>query len=198
MLSRETFLLINNILLTLSAATVLLGTLFPLLLESLDMGMISVGPPYFNALFVPMALLLVFALGFGVLLNWKSGKGQWLIQQTRWVLLVSLLVALVYSLVFASSFDVTEFSSIALTVWVVLIIAKDLRNKTRHVGFVKGLKRLKPSYFGMHLAHLGIAITMLGVAVSTQYSEQRDLRMSPGQEVTIGCLLYTSPSPRDS
>ena len=95
LLSRETFVLVNNILLTASAATVLLGTLFPLLLESLNMGMISVGPPYFNTLFVPMAWLLMFALGFGVLLNWKTGNAQWLIKQVRWIGLSSILIAFV-------------------------------------------------------------------------------------------------------
>lgn len=138
LLSKETFLLINNVLLTASAATVLLGTLFPLLLESLDMGMISVGPPYFNTLFVPMALALVFALGFGVLLNWKSGSLSWLIQQTRWIFLASVTIAFGYSLLMGNSFRISELLSIALTAWVVLVIIKDIRNKTRHVGVMKG------------------------------------------------------------
>ena len=186
LLSRETFLLINNILLTACAATVLLGTLFPLLLESLDMGMISVGPPYFNTLFVPMALMLMFALGFGILLNWKNGNAQWLIRQVRWILLTSLLIAFGYSLLMGNAFRISEFLSIALMAWVLLAMVKDIRNKTRQTGLVKGLKRLKPAYYGMHLAHLGIVITVLGVAVSAGYSEQRDLRMAPGERVQIG------------
>ncbi|OED41412.1 c-type cytochrome biogenesis protein CcmF [Endozoicomonas sp. (ex Bugula neritina AB1)] len=186
LLSKETFLLINNVLLTASAATVLLGTLFPLLLESLDMGMISVGPPYFNTLFVPMALALVFALGFGVLLNWKSGSLSWLIQQTRWIFLASVTIAFGYSLLMGNSFRISELLSIALTAWVVLVIIKDIRNKTRHVGVMKGLKRLKPAYYGMHLAHLGVAMVVLGIAITTGYSEQRDLRMAPGERVKVG------------
>ena len=185
-LSRETFLLLNNILLTASAATVLLGTLFPLLLESLDMGMISVGPTYFNALFVPMAMLLVFALGFGTLLNWKQGSGRWLIKQTRWSLLTSILIALGYSLIIDNGFRISEFLSIILVAWVVLTMGKDVLNKTRHTGLKAGLKRLKPSYYGMQLAHLGVAITILGVAISTSHSEQRDLRMAPGERAVIG------------
>ena len=186
LLSRETFLLINNVLLTLSAATVLLGTLFPLLLESLDMGMISVGPPYFNTLFVPMALALIFALGFGIQLNWKQSSGQWLMQQTRWILITCVVVAFGYSLLVGHSFRISESLSIGLVLWIVLTMIKDVLNKTRQTGLIEGLKRLKPAYYGMHLAHLGIAITVLGVAVSSGYSEQRDLRMAPGERVQVG------------
>ncbi|USE38612.1 heme lyase CcmF/NrfE family subunit [Endozoicomonas sp. SCSIO W0465] len=190
MASRETLLLVNNILLTSSAATVLLGTLFPLLLESLDMGMISVGPPYFNFVFVPMALLLAFALGFGVLLNWKSGSVQWLIGQTRWILLVSIIGGIGFSLFYGASFLISEALAMALVLWIVLTMVRDILNKTRNGrtknGLVHALKRLKPAYYGMHLAHLGLAVTIVGIAITSGYSSQRDLRMAPGDRVTLG------------
>ena len=186
-LSRETLLLVNNILLTASAATVLLGTLFPLLLESLDLGMISVGPPYFNAMFVPMTLLLAFALGIGVLLNWKRGTAQWLISQTRWIVMTCVIGGFAFARMFGQDLQVMQVLAMALVLWIVLTMARDMINKTRNApGFWRGLRRLRPAYLGMHLAHLGLAVTIVGVVISSGYSVQRDLRMTPGDRVMLG------------
>nr|MDT0251957.1 heme lyase CcmF/NrfE family subunit [Endozoicomonas sp.] len=188
--SRETLLLVNNILLTASAATVLLGTLFPLLLESLDMGMVSVGPPYFNFVFVPMAMMLAFALGFGTLLNWKNGSVRWLVQQTRWIFLASLTGGFAFSLLYGDSILISEVLAMSLVLWIVLTMGKDLFNKTRKSrkkgGLIDAMKRLKPAYYGMQLAHLGLAVTIVGVSITSGYSSQRDLRMSPGERVSVG------------
>ena len=186
-LSRETLLLVNNILLTASAATVLLGTLFPLLLESLDLGMISVGPPYFNAMFVPMTLLLAFALGIGVLLNWKRGTAQWLISQTRWIVMTCVIGGFAFARMFGQDLQVMQVLAMTLVLWIVLTMARDMINKTRNApGFWRGLRRLGPAYLGMHLAHLGLAVTIVGVVISSGYSVQRDLRMTPGDRVMLG------------
>lgn len=186
-LSRETLLLVNNILLTASAATVLLGTLFPLLLESLDLGMISVGPPYFNTMFVPMTLLLAFALGIGVLLNWKRGTVQWLISQTRWIVMTCVIGGFAFARMFGQDLQVMQVLAMTLVLWIVLTMARDIINKTRNApGFWRGLRRLGPAYLGMHLAHLGLAVTIVGVVISSGYSVQRDLRMTPGDRVMLG------------
>ena len=186
-LSRETLLLVNNILLTASAATVLLGTLFPLLMDALDQGMISVGPPYFNTMFVPMTLLLAFALGVGVLLNWKGSSAQWLISQTRWIVLACGAGGFAFTLFYARGVRVAEVLAIMLVLWIVLTMVRDMFNKTRNAsGLWRGLQRLQPAYFGMHLAHLGLAVTIVGVVISSGYSMQRDLRMAPGDRVSLG------------
>ena len=186
-LSRETLLLVNNILLTASAATVLLGTLFPLLLESLDLGMISVGPPYFNTMFVPLTLLLAFALGIGVLLNWKRGTVQWLISQTRWIVMTCVIGGFACARIFGQDLQVMQVLAMTLVLWIVLTMARDIINKTRNApGFWRGLRRLGPAYLGMHLAHLGLAVTIVGVVISSGYSVQRDLRMTPGDRVMLG------------
>ena len=186
-LSRETLLLVNNILLTASAATVLLGTLFPLLLESLDLGMISVGPPYFNTMLVPMTLLLAFALGIGVLLNWKRGTAQWLISQTRWIVMTCVIGGFAFARMFGQDLQVMQVLAMTLVLWIVLTMATDMINKTRNAsGCWRGLRRLGPAYLGMHLAHLGLAVTIVGVVISSGYSVQRDLRMAPGDRVMLG------------
>ncbi|MDP0562767.1 MAG: heme lyase CcmF/NrfE family subunit [Candidatus Endonucleobacter sp. (ex Gigantidas childressi)] len=184
-LSKETLLLINNILLTVCAGTVLLGTLFPLVLESLDMGMVSVGPPYFNALFVPMVMLLALALGVGVLINWKGGSLTWLIHQVKWIFMTSLIVGAIFSLTYSNKFIIREIVAIGLAAWIVLIMAKDIFNKTRHAGLANGIKRLQPAYYGMHLAHLGLAVAIIGVTISFGYSQQKDIRLSSGESVTL-------------
>ena len=190
LLSRETFLLLNNVLLTCAAATVLIGTVFPLALDALGMGMISVGPPYFNALFVPLSMLLGFSLGLGVLLNWKKGSASWLWQQIRWILLASVVGGFVFSLVYGNEFIVSEALATGLVLWIVLAIARDILNKTRNHGLWSGIKKLKPGYYGMQLAHLGLAVTIIGVAMNSGYTVQKDVRMAPGDQARMGGYVF--------
>ena len=190
MLSRETFLLLNNILLTIAAATVLLGTLFPLVLDALDMGMISVGPPYFNTLFVPLSMLLALSLGVGMLLNWKQNLVSWLWQQVRVILVVSIIGGFAFSLFYGEQLLISEALAMALVLWIVLTIARDIHNKTRHKGLWQGMKKLKASYYGMQLAHLGLAVTIIGVAISSGYTVQKDVRMAPGDSARLGDYVF--------
>ncbi|WP_257276006.1 MULTISPECIES: heme lyase CcmF/NrfE family subunit [unclassified Endozoicomonas] len=190
LLSRETLLLLNNIILVTSCATVLLGTMFPLLLDSLDLGMISVGPPYFNLLFVPLSMLLAACLGIGILLNWKKGSLSWLKQQVRWILVVSVVGGIIFSFLYGDRFLVSEALAIGLVLWMVLTIGKDVRNKTRNIGLLKGMRKLKPAYYGMQLAHLGLAVTFIGVALTSGYSVQKDLRMNPGDTARVGEYVF--------
>jgi cytochrome c-type biogenesis protein CcmF len=191
LLSRETLLLLNNIILITSCATVLLGTMFPLLLDALDMGMISVGPPYFNLLFVPLSMMLAFALGFGILLNWKKGSVSWLVQQMRWILVVSVIGGIVFSYLYGNKFLISEALAIGLVIWIVLVILKDVFNKTRNASnLFAGLRKLKPAYFGMQMAHLGLAVTFIGVALTSGYSIQKDIRMNPGDSAQVGEYVF--------
>ena len=184
----------NNILLAVSCATVLLGTMFPLLVDALGLGMISVGPPYFNALFVPLALLLGFALGIGVLLNWKRSSFSGLLQQVRWIAPVSVLGGVAFALFYADRFIVVEALAIAVVLWLVLTAGRDLLNKTRNArqknSILASVQKLPASYLGMHLAHIGLAITIIGAAMTSGYSEQRDLRMGPGDTARLGQYTF--------
>ncbi|MET4709142.1 c-type cytochrome biogenesis protein CcmF [Endozoicomonas sp. NE43] len=190
LLSRETLLLVNNVVLVASCATVLLGTMFPLLLDALDLGMISVGPPYFNTVFVPLAMILAFALGFGVILNWKHNSTQWLMSQVRWIFVVSALGGLLFSLFYDSRFLISEALAMGLVFWMVLAMIRDIQNKTRNTGLLQGVRKLKPAFWGMHLAHLGVAVCFIGVALSEGYSVQKDLRMAPGQMAEVGDYAF--------
>ncbi|MCR8921696.1 heme lyase CcmF/NrfE family subunit [Dasania sp. GY-MA-18] len=180
-LSREFFLLINNVLLLVAMLTVLFGTLFPLLMDAMGMGKYSVGPPYFNAVFVPiMALLFVF-MGIGPSARWKKTSALYLRGQLLTAALVSVACGLLFPLLLGESYSVAAALAVCFSLWLILSMVVDIREKTRNaVNLVAGLKRLTRAYYGMVLGHVGMAICALGVCLTSQYSVERDLRMQPG------------------
>lgn len=124
--SREVFLLGNNILLVVVMATVLLGTLYPLIADALNWGKISVGPPYFNFFFVPLMALLCLLLGVGPLTNWKNTGFERLKRLLWWPLGVSLIVAGIFPLLYADEYEWTAAASVFVGSWVVLSSKSDL------------------------------------------------------------------------
>ncbi|GAA4652306.1 heme lyase CcmF/NrfE family subunit [Kistimonas scapharcae] len=191
LLSMETFLLLNNILLVTSCAMVLLGTLFPLIFDALGLGKISVGPPYFNTLFVPLTFLIALTMGIGILSRWKDTEGSWLISQLRWVLLASIVLGLAISLFQGTSFELAVALSMILVCWIVLTAIKDILNRCRNKpSLIAGLQSIRRSVWGMHLVHIGLAVSMVGVAMVSFYSGERDLRMAPGQTVELAGYTF--------
>ena len=188
--SRETLLLANNIVLVVATAMVLIGTLYPLILDSLTGSKLSVGPPYFNALFNPLIGLLMLALGLGVVLRWKSTPGNWLLKMLGPVLLVS--AALSLGLTFlAEEFNGAVLVVYFLSFWIVLSGVRDIFDKTRHRGLWQGMRKLTRSYWGMHLGHLGLVVCAIGVVLSSHYSIERDLKMNVGDSVQLGAYSFT-------
>ncbi|CAI3788929.1 Cytochrome c-type biogenesis protein CcmF [Pseudomonas sp. MM227] len=183
--SRETLLLGNNLILLVAASMILLGTLYPLALDALTGAKLSVGPPYFNALFVPLMALLMLTMAVGVLVRWKHTPTAWLRGMLVPVLIGSALLAPLAAWCLGD-FAWPVLTIFALAAWVLLAGARDLHDKTRHTGFRRGLAGLPRSYWGMQLAHLGIAVCALGVVLSSHDSAQRDLRMAPGDAVELG------------
>ena len=183
--SRETLLLANNLVLVVACAMVLLGTLYPLVLDALTGAKLSVGPPYFNALFLPLMAILMLALGVGVLVRWKDTPLKWLRGMLLPVLVVSGALGLLGAWLFGD-FHWAVLATCLLAAWVVLAGVRDLLDKTRHKGLLKGIAGLSRSYWGMQIAHLGIAVCALGVVLSSQYALERDLRMAPGESVEVG------------
>ncbi|MCQ4346668.1 heme lyase CcmF/NrfE family subunit [Pseudomonas stutzeri] len=183
--SRETLLLANNLILVVSCATILLGTLYPLVLDALSGAKLSVGPPYFNALFLPLMAILMAALGVGVLVRWKDTPLKWLTGMLLPVLIASGVLGLLAAFLFGD-FHWAVLATCVLAAWVVLTGLRDLLDKTRHKGLLKGMAGLSRSYWGMQIAHLGIAVCALGVVLSSQYTVERDLRMAPGDSAELG------------
>ncbi|BCG25696.1 cytochrome c-type biogenesis protein CcmF [Pseudomonas tohonis] len=183
--SRETLLLVNNLVLVVAASMILLGTLYPLVLDAISGAKLSVGPPYFNALFVPLMALLMVVMAVGVLVRWKDTPIKWLLGMLGPVLIGSLVLGMLGAFIYGD-FHWAVLAVFALAAWVVLAGVRDLLDKTRHKGLIKGARSLTRSYWGMQLAHAGIAVCALGVVLSSQYSAERDLRLAPGESVELG------------
>lgn len=181
--SRECLLLVNNLLLVVAAATILLGTLYPLLLDALTGARLSVGPPYFNALFVPLMGVLLATLGVGVLMRWKATPGAWLLKMLGPVLLGAVLLCAAWGAL-AGLDRWPLLAVVLLAAWVVLAGLRDLGNKLRHQG-AGSLMRLRRAYWGMQLSHLGLAIAAVGVVFTTGLSAARDLRMAPNDSAEV-------------
>ncbi len=184
--SRETALLTNNALLTAAAATVLLGTLYPLLLDSLGMGKISVGPPYFNAVFVPLTLPLVFLAGIGPLMRWKRQDARELANGLR-VPALLVLAACVGVLIWTSGMPVLTIVGVAGAIWLAVTTLKELYDRVAHRERpLQALGRLPRSIWGMTVAHLGVAVFVAGVTVVSTYEVETDVRMAPGDTTEFG------------
>ena len=186
--SREMMLLLNNILLVSSMAMILVGTLYPLLADVLNLGKISVGPPYFNFFFVPLMSGLAIAVGFAAFTRWKKTDPGLLRNRAVAPALISLVLALVLPLFLASEISWSSYSlgavfTLLIGLWVITMTARDLVDKT--AGKWARLRRLSGSYWGMVVAHVGLAVCVLGVGLSSVYSMQRDVRMEPGDRIQV-------------
>ena len=187
--SREVLLLINNIILVVSTAAVLLGTLYPLIHEAVygEANRVSIGAPYFNTIFVPLMALLAIALGVGTFSRWKKTSLTYLKQQLGKILIASVALGIIIPIVVTSAVNISAITATVIALWIVFSIMKDIFNKTANKeNFWKGLKSLSLSYCGMQVAHFGMAVIILGVCLTSHYSVERDVRLAPGDHETIG------------
>ena len=185
-LSRDVFLLINTALMLLMMLTVLLGTLYPIALEALGLGHISVGPPYFNLVLQPLGILLCVAMGIAPLLRWKSMPAALLWCRSQWLLGAALVLGALLSWHEMQRFNAWVTLAAVLAVWVSLPLARDASLAVVHAGGLRGLRRLSRSYYGMMLGHIGLAFVVLGVAIVSNASVERDVRMLQGVAVEVG------------
>jgi len=183
--SRETLLLVNNVVFLVATLTVLFGTLFPLIMDALGQGKVSVGPPYFNAVFVPLMALLVPFMGIGPVSRWKRDDTSRWRRELLPALLASVVVGITLPLL-EQPYNIWVAIAVVLCGWLVFGLAKDFLFRTRsNAGFAAGLKRLTPSYWGMLIAHLGFAAAIIGVVATSQYAIEHDLKMSPGDSEEV-------------
>lgn len=185
-LSREMFLLLNNIILVVAAVTVLLGTLFPLAADALGWGKYSVGPPYFNLVFVPLMAFLISVMAVGPLLNWKKTPQRQLLQSLVAPIISALVLGAILPFIANSVFNASVMIVGVLSFWVLAATARDIHNKTRNAAsFGAGLAKLKISYWGMVTAHIGLVVCAVGVVFVSQYDQETDVRMAPGETVVV-------------
>ncbi|MDI1351335.1 MAG: cytochrome c-type biogenesis CcmF C-terminal domain-containing protein, partial [bacterium] len=180
-LSRESALLLNNVFLVVIMLTVLMGTVYPLLIEGLGLGKLSVGAPYFNAVFVPLMIPLLLLMGIGIHLKWNKDNGQKVFKQLNFVALLSLLGPIILLALTAAPFNISAVLGLMLACWVILSTLKAVVNRINE----RGLLSVGQAYWGMVIAHCGVAASVIGIAVSTNYGVQDDVQMSPGKSITM-------------
>jgi cytochrome c-type biogenesis protein CcmF len=189
LLSRESLLLTNNVLLIVAAGSVLLGTLYPLFMDALNLGKLSVGPPYFNSVFVPLMAPAVFLMGVGPIARWKQAKLPELAVRLKWAFGLSLIMAVVLPFVIGG-WHWRASLGLLLAVWIVATAIQNIISRARiqsgSSNFVTRLISLPRSYYGMQLAHVGVAVFIAGVSVVTSYQTERDVKMNIGDTVDAG------------
>ena len=187
--SRETFLLLNTILLVAATGLILFGTLAPLIAEAMNLGKISVGAPYFELVFPIVMVPLLLVLGVGMHSVWRSTDASLLARRLRWPAAIAVLVgiSLPWFAWGEAGLLTTIGSIIGLTTgaWVIGSVLLNPIARLRGKG-----PRLTRSMIGMHLAHLGIGMTVIGITVTSSFNIEIDQRIAPGETVTVGGYAF--------
>lgn len=193
--SRETLLLINNLIFSVALLVVLLGTLFPLIMKSLDQGSYSVGPPYFNALFVPLMVPAIILMAIAPFVLWQRTKVNSFKTPEWFVVAISSILLSVAIIVFGGYTSINEkigtllysFFTAWLFSWLSIATLFNVYKKASAFSrFSLGIKRLSLSYWAMIVAHLGMAVTALGIGFTSLHSTEEDYRMGIGDAVDMG------------
>jgi cytochrome c-type biogenesis protein CcmF len=189
--SRESLLLGNNALLAVACGTVLLGTLYPLFLDALSLGKISVGPPYFDSVFVPVMAPLAFLMGIGPLARWKKAELPDLATRLKWAFATAVALGLLLPFIGGKWSPMVAFG-LLLALWIVTTTVVNLRERAAgsQGGALQRLAKQPRGYWGMLLAHLGVAVFIVGVTVVKGYETERDVQMVPGDTVSIGRYVF--------
>lgn len=167
--SKETLLLCNTIFFTIAMATVLLGTLYPLILQVLNLDKISVGAPYFNKVFVPIILPALFLMGLGPHIFWRQMSAKLVLKKMWFALLLSVSLAIFLVTIFAHQWNFTVIGVLSIAFWIIISM----------------LKKLPTKQYGMIFAHIGVAVVMVGI-VCQFYGRERDVRVHAGDSVAVG------------
>jgi len=180
--SRETFLLLNNVLLVIATIVVFFGTLAPLVYEVLDIGKISVGPPWFNKVFLLPMLPLVFLVGIGMHTTWRSHKGNLLTGRLMIPALISIVLGILIPGILYGRFGVMVSVGVIAAIWV---ISTSLMDPIRSWRRAEGTAKITPAILGMSVAHLGVGFFILGVTVVSAFNVETDMSMRAGQSLDV-------------
>ena len=184
--SRESFLLGNNVLLVAAMLVVLLGTLLPLVHKQLGLGSISIGEPFFNTLFSALMAPFALLLGIGPLVRWRRDEPQKLVKRLAVALAVTVAFSLLLPWLMQDRIEAMTVVGLLMAGWVLVLALMELHERATHRhGFWRGLATLSRSHWGMVLGHVGVAVTVVGIAFSQNYSIERDVRMKAGDSIDI-------------
>jgi cytochrome c-type biogenesis protein CcmF len=178
LVSRESMLIANSVLLVVATGAVLLGTIYPLIIDALNLGKLSVGAPYFNAVFVPLMVPVVFLMVPGGIAHWREARWAQLGHDLRLPALAAVVAGVAVWTLTERGTWLTAMGT-ALATWVVVGLLIQIAIRMKKPG------RIPLSFWGMHLAHLGIAVVTVGITMVKSYEVERDVRMGMNDTVTI-------------
>jgi len=193
LISRESALLTNNVLLVVAAAAVLLGTLYPLLLDALEMGKISVGPPYFDAVFMPLMVPALFMMAIGPITRWKQAELPDIVTRLRWAAVASLVMGLLLPFIMGE-WGAIRSIGFTMSFWVMssvfLMLRERVQKSPRSGNVVSKVLGLPNSFLGMCMAHTGVAVFVIGVTMVQSYEVEKDMRMEVGDTAELGGYVF--------
>jgi cytochrome c-type biogenesis protein CcmF len=183
--SRETFLLMNSVILLTAVATIVIGTLYPIILDALNYGKISVGEPYFNTVFLPIILPALVLMGAAPHVHWNQQSFTVLLKKLYLVIMISLLIGFITPLLFGFEFHLFASCGISIAIWIILATLQYAIQvwKNQHTIALK--------HWSMIVAHIGIAVLTLGITVNKSYSEEQQIKISLGDFTTLAGYQFT-------
>ena len=191
LVSREMALLTNSVLLLVATLTVLLGTLYPLLLEAVSGTKISVGPPYFSRVFVPLMIPVVILVAIGPFLRWRKHRLNELLAVLKRPVAVAIVLATVLAVLLPGKPSVIAWLSLLFGFWVMTCCYALLAHRLRHTdNLTRALRRIPIGWYGMLVAHIGLVFTVVGIGLSSVYSQEQDVLMAPGDDRTLGAYRF--------
>jgi cytochrome c-type biogenesis protein CcmF len=191
LISRENLLLINNILLVTAAASILLGTLYPLVLDALHWGKISVGPPYFSNVFAPLMAPVILLAGIAPLFSWREAKIAKVWEKIRWLGPVAVTLSIITTALFWDLKEIKVLAGLSMAFWLIGGTLLSLWSRVRlRSSLLEGFQSQSLSAYGMTMAHLGIAVFLVGLVLSDRHSVEKVVRLAPGDTAAIGAYDF--------
>lgn len=186
LISRENALLANNVILIAALVVVLIGTLLPLVHKQLGLGSVSIGAPFFNMLFTWLMVPFAFILGIGPLVRWKRDNLAKLVKPMLISGVVSIVLSALFVVVLSEQFTTLAYLGWLMAMWIITMHGFELYQRATHRHtFVQGIKTLPRSHWAMMLGHIGLAVSVIGIAMVQNYSIERDVRLAPGEHYQI-------------
>ncbi len=199
--SRETALLLNNVLLLVATITILVGTLYPLFLDALNAGKISVGPPYFNAVFVPLMLPLVLMVGLGPFIRWKKAAISEVFRKLFKILIVGLVIGAVVPFMVAGKTSILVTVGISLGGWsiasAIYYLFRNVFRSDIRASFWGRLKKIPRATYGMSIAHFGVGVFVFGVTFVNAFQQEKELLMQVGQKAEMSGYVFEFDGVKD-